>query len=499
MNETQIKKSICNKILKILEPYVYKPYIDIDLRQELESVKNKKVRAPFNRSIEIPLGEYLFASTMTLHDLNIDNYYEAVFSMSRALKNCTGKINIQRRINETGQKEYYFYINEEKRYINMDDQPLIKTHFYDVFLKRYTDCRYRFTSIAINMNNKEENNGHQNILFILTTKKSIYLNIYEPNGSIATGHDKFFKDIREKLIDNIKTILLSSDDDKVYQRKRMPDGTITRIKRKDIIVAPFNQTSAIIGFQSYIKDNQGFCSLISAFWLYILLEVMQVSTNQEKLFIFKNMKFIEKCVMHNYNQDKLYDIIIYFTNNVLSISLALAEMSHGQKFKDIFKKNIEKNLFFTLSERRALRLTTDSYHEFIDKLYQNFYYTDEQYVIKEDGDINEYVKKDRKEDGLYCKQDKECISDNCINNKCTPYIRGSIGSECKEDDQCISNYCDLKENKCQPYDYQNKDKILDDNEYTPFKRSLKPIIYHPYSSIKFEKQKKPRQVIRKNI
>ena len=85
-------------------------------------------------------------------------------------------------------------------------------------------------------------------------------------------------------------------------------------------------------------------------------------------------------------------------------------------------------------------------------------------------------------DGSYCRQDKECISDHCINNKCTPYVRGDIGSECKQDDQCISNYCDLKENKCKVYDYQNDNP---EPNITFRKRKILPSLekqklYHPY-------------------
>jgi len=488
-----IQNSIYEKILKILHPYVYKPSMDIS-EEKLVPVQNIKVRTPFNTLIELPLSEYVQITNLTLQEFHTD-YYEGVYKMVQVSDNCIGKITIQKLVQD-GINYFFFYVYEINKYIHMDptnisDKNQIKKYFNDEFLKRYTECKSPLTSISVGISTEFE--GHNNILFILTSKKSIYLYMYEPHGTIGIEND--YQDIREKLINSIKTILSSSRNDKLYQRKRMPDGTIRRIKRKDIIVVPFDKISCYIGLQTYIKDSQGLCFLISFFWLYILLQLMKVCTNDEKVFIIQNINFIEDSVMYTYGPEETYNIIIYFAYNMFSN----CKIDDINKFKKVFKKVFEKErieIFTQINtdtphskERRSVTYNTDTYYEWFNKIYDDWsrkyqkYWThrDEQYIIKKD---REYIRRNqlnRKEDGSYCQKHKDCISDHCVNNKCKPYIRGEIGSDCKTDDQCISDYCDTQDYKCKVYKYNEDDKP--DKPLTrPYKKYLKKErhTYHPY-------------------
>ena len=372
-------------------------------------------------------------------------------------------------------------------FINIDDEPQeMKKYFDDEFLKRYTECPYEFTSIILGM--QCEAGGHRNIILILTTDTHIYLHAYEPHGFVSERDQRlydFFR-MRNKALKYIQNLL----------KNKFPN--------KNVIIAPLSQVSRVIGFQNFIQDKQGFCAIISCFWLYLLLKLMKVCNPEEQLYVHMNMNIIEECVINKYptntgnvhldkyNIDKIYSIIVYFGYDMLS-SL-LININDHERFKNEFKEIFQqfqtqmtqhlpfyKKIFYS-DERRSAKSTNDYYYEWYNKLNQYWFYNGEQYVIKQDG-TNQYIRKNlknKKEDGSDCKQDKECMSDNCINDKCTPYIRGEIGSECKKDEQCISNYCDLTESKCKVYDYQNDDgqRTVSDYQFleTPLRKSL---IRHP--------------------
>ena len=485
MNEIQIQQSICSKTLKILEPYIYKPYLKEDSRQELETVINKKVRHPFYRSIEMPIGEYVHILNLTLQGIDRDLYNEASFAMAGALHtNCTGEIELEmdrKVINDRKGKTFtkktiLFASTIKKEFIDIDDEPQeMKKYFDDEFLKRYIECPSEFTSIVLGM--QSPIGGHRNIILILTTDTDIYLHAYEPHGSQPVKTYEDFKKMRDKALNYIKKLL----------KNKFPNKRVT--------IVPLIHVSRVEGFQTFSKDNQGFCGIISCLWLYILLKLMKVCTPEEQIYIHMNMNIIEECVINKfpldtgnvqldkYNLDKIYSIIVYFGYDMLT-SLLINIQDH-QKFKNEFKEIFQifqtqmtqhlpfyKKIFYS-NERRSTRSTNDYYYDWYNKLSEYWFYNGEQYVTKQDG-VHQYIRKNlknRKEDGLPCEQHKECISDNCVNNKCTSYIRREIGSECKQDDQCISNYCDLKESKCKVYDY-GQSTLYDEPNKIPFRKSL---------------------------
>jgi hypothetical protein len=89
---------------------------------------------------------------------------------------------------------------------------------------------------------------------------------------------------------------------------------------------PKIRTNIKEGMQVYIIDILGYCVLISAFWLYIVLGLFtgkkqqkhEMLTSDEKMTLFNNFNYVEQCLHDKYGAKELYKVLVNFSIHVLN-------------------------------------------------------------------------------------------------------------------------------------------------------------------------------------
>jgi hypothetical protein len=188
-----------------------------------------------------------------------------------------------------------------------------------------SNCKYdqlTFNSIAFSnkteillSENQSLKVNHANVLLVIKDdkKKLIQLVLYEPHGykepSDAKTEFHFFHQSNEFFITEFMGELRNQYN-KEYKVEKLP-----KIR-----------TSVKEGMQAYVIDNLGYCVLISAFWLYIVLgvftgqkqEKLQQLTPDEKMMLFNNFKYVEECLYSKYEAKGLFKVLVNFSIQVLN-------------------------------------------------------------------------------------------------------------------------------------------------------------------------------------
>ena len=447
--------SIKEKILILIEPYKILP-------------KNRSVRLPFNNffnlPIELPISEYVHLLNLTLQNQYNQVYDKAVFKMIENIdQNCTESIELLHLyyVKEPEEKpeeyvtEIYYKIpdlTEDSGYVNVQDNDyeLLNEKFGYNFLEKYRECESSFTSIYFGMRSSTLG-GHQNVILIYTNRTTIYLYIYEPHGA---KYEKY-NDLTGNFVEYL-TKLLENEIDLDH-----PGFNKSVIKVGKILI------SCPKGIQTIVRDEQGICAIVSAFWLYILLQVVNLCTEEEKEYLKTNMYLIEKTIIESYGYETLYNILIHFGYDMLSeivSSIGSDEKDPDKKLKkiknfiDSFKKVFEKEKIEKDTIRKYRRTKPSSLYSTLSSIFEDkrVSYTPSNLI--------------RQQDGSDCKQNDQCESNNCDpkTNKCmSTLIRRKDGKYCQTDNQCLSDFCNKEERKCRPYKYYNPIKPEKSERFNP--------------------------------
>jgi hypothetical protein len=320
---------------------IIKYYIDLARRQPIQNVG---IPAHFLKGVLDPdrleLNRYAKVPVLTISGfVNLANvslqsntnftlpYIESIYRMAGVTESCNGVIVIKyTAINgkQTNPKEYkyeesdlhikkqfkpYFYFNRkdtgEKIYIPIDTegnknmyvlnskstgkrkthdtayyQNYLTTTFIDKFVSQYNDPDCKFISIAVNL--LPTQGGHANMLLVYKGQTKIYLMLYEPHGaqglqSSSEGPKEQYNIMKTHFINFMKNLI----------------ETTGKTKKIVELVDP-KKISPKEGIQTYMKDRNGYCYMISSFWLYIILSLTKDSTQQFNDTLFQNLNIIER-------------------------------------------------------------------------------------------------------------------------------------------------------------------------------------------------------------
>jgi hypothetical protein len=337
------------------------------------------------------------------------------------------------------------YIAEEYKQISQNEYSLLKNgnllqnSFVTKFLQQYKESRCKFISIALSL--KSTGCGHSNMLLIYKGKTSTYLMLYEPHGAQGLQSSKphivkQYNDMTRSFITFLAGVI------------NVEEGREGRKRRKARSVEIVNPTtiSERIGIQQYIKDRNGYCNMISSFWLYIILNLVKENIyfdkQVEKLFL--NLNYVERCLysivdseiekdkklnpkgsLHNYHPSQvLYSILVHFSFDFLTKYY----MNYLKPPSELYELFVRELISHYKNEMKDL----SKFNELI--LYE---YTDD----KGTNPPEEYLKQIQLnaeeetvgviEDGNSCENHNQCKSTYCKDGICTSidYSKPQIDSQ----------------------------------------------------------------------
>jgi hypothetical protein len=258
--------------------------------------------------------------------------------------------------------------------------------FTDNFLTQYRDSNCKFISIALSL--KPTEGGHSNLLLVYKGHRNIFLILYEPHGAqgvqSSEGPVNQYNQMKSQFINFLTAVI--NDEEK---KSPTPRAVLNR--------SP-NEISPKKGIQSFMQDRNGYCYMISSFWLYILLELINSDVQINLEDFFQNLQSIENCVYsiaageieidkkmspkHFVDQtvikklkqgslarytppQLLYSIIVHFSYDFLTrfyMSYLRPEASNYDTFLKIYRKiytKIKEKILIEYIDDTATNLTKD--------------------------------------------------------------------------------------------------------------------------------------------
>lgn len=439
--------SIKDHVRKIIQPYIDKP-----------TVQGKIVSVPFLKDISLPLDQYVYLMHRVLYKYSVYNvmYISLLYKLAKidTRKNFCGVIYMRNYYyiddsrqffkDEDGTNFRYIWIESEKKYIdvrNVDTMDIgVNTDIYKMLIaeiiRQYNNPECEFISMLLNLNSTPKS-GHANMFLIIKDPPShVRFIMYEPHGSWGTCRSSRFDCVSETA--------------NIYK-----DMKLTFLKLITRVFSSINVTSEVVntgiiscpkGIQSTMKDRLGYCTIISIFWLYIFLSLMNYYgkdyEGKEKL--FANLLEIEKSIysLTENNHEKLYSVVVNFTYDFLSafyITNLVPEPGNvnlePREVTERYYRQLEKEAPATLSIMDGKYYSTDP--NSVDSKYKSF--------------VKEFIKQYNQRDNLKkihsvqkpkrqrkipvqpvessthvrkklgkCKVHSDCISDKCIAGMCKP-------------------------------------------------------------------------------
>lgn len=236
--------------------------------------------------------------------------------------------------------------------------------------------------------------GHQTILFSYVREdKRIYFTHYDPNGTL--GDDSSLSTGIEKFIRSIIFML--------------------ELKGYKATLIPSVATSCYIGPQQAGEkyDKQGFCVMYSLFWLYCVVSIMaKVDLNKIKNFP-KLLGSVDRFLI--FNTERLHSVLINFTK---FLSNGYIE-SQDEPYRKYLTENIERLIIID-------QLGDDQHAGYLPRNPETP--IPSEFIAQRDEDKRRAQierratrKTTRKRPGSPCKTDRECFSDQCIDNVCSDF------------------------------------------------------------------------------
>lgn len=278
------------------------------------------------------------------------------------------------------------------------DSPKFRT-FCKEFLKRLKEgCK--FNSLELSIFNPH---GHANVLFTYRTESGkIYLALYEPGGS---------KKHRFHLnVDKIMNGIVQS----------APDV---------FVLLPRYEVSCPIGMQERSERHKGgYCIIYSLFWMYCLLSVIKeldrlginVELTRSKKDLSSLIGSIEPSIFstaRGKDPELLFNTVMNFAIKVINTYFETTNLTRNPKayeeFNQIAESQFDEVYFNDFDEENEEESEVNRVDD--DKMKWRTTRTKRQ--IEKTG-IDESK---RKEDGLECERDDDCLSDYCNDGVCQPY------------------------------------------------------------------------------
>jgi len=249
----------------------------------------------------------------------------------------------------------------------------------DILARKILEKKSICKNFAISLSLRVEEYGHHNSLFIDYGKR-IKLYLYEPHGIIYDRKTHYYKVI-DKFLSSLKE-------------------AFERIEKRSVIIVNQEKFSCPNGIQAAMEDKIGFCITISFFWVYCLLTLAK---DNDLNFINR----LESDIIQR-SDDRLKDIVenfaVFFSLYVFEFMKKLGDYD---LFENHFRKCIEEN-----KEEMNIR--------FIPKNSQYTRKGENPYNLRERSDVVR-KQKEKVNDGSECKYNSDCLSENCVNNRCVPY------------------------------------------------------------------------------
>ena len=491
------KDDIYTNIKTIIEPYINlarrQPIQNVGVPAHfLKGVLNPDKEASQNDKIPVlKISGFVNLANVSLQS-NTDftlPYIESIYNMAKMQHMCNGIINIkyigfhqdtskELKYNDNTKESFKpcFYFNRKdtgkKIYIPIDTQgdpniyvlsskltqkrqpdhrtnyrDYLNTQFISKFLAQYENINCNFISIAVNL--LPTKGGHANMLLVYKGIKTTYLMLYEPHGAqgvqSSEGSVEQYQIMKKAFIKFIQNVIKTrnSQVETVYPTKISPQE----------------------GIQSYMKDRNGYCYMISSFWLYIILMLTKRTTQDFNDTLFTELNIIETYVYNiaaeeikedqkepknkrhvsvepsaaeagsssqrvltvakqgslaKYTPDQvLYSIIVHFSYDFLTTFYMnyFKPPSQSASTPDLYSIFIQiyKDKYIAMKnkkEKKFKKLVLG----YIDATGSNLSPEEIKNMERQAEEISKRVT-----DGLGCSEDQECLSDTCKDKVCTPY------------------------------------------------------------------------------
>jgi len=307
--------------------------------------------------------------------------------------------------------------------LTQEENNMYSTFFYEKFTKKfltqYNNPNCKFISIAINL--LPLTGGHANMLLVYKGVSKVYIMLYEPHGAegvkMSDEKNRQYNQMNSEFMVFIQNVI----------NERSTD------KRPIEIVKPYN-ISTNVGIQRYMKDKNGYCYMITSFWLYIILKLINegfVRQENEEKFIL-NLNYIEECVYKRIDtsikEDKkaepkgrlakysssqvLNSLIVHFSYDFLTTFYMNYFIPNNPLYK-IFTKSFK---IFYVQEEGTLKFKNEI---FIENMRPEGRYNLTQDEINRIEDQAVEISKLMADD-LACIKNEDCLSYNCKERKCKP-------------------------------------------------------------------------------
>jgi uncharacterized protein YnzC (UPF0291/DUF896 family) len=319
---------ICENIKAIIQPYIklarqypiQKIGIPVHFLGKVTKPQDRNIPPGKIPVIRISGFVYLINSSLQSSTNFTLPYFDSIYNMAEAQHTCNGIIVIKYVGIDKSKEEYkvlkgdakmnenknlfkpYFYFKRDGRdiYIPVSEQKGIKrssdrnpiettqihTLFTSKFLLQYNDSECKFISIALSL--KPTTGGHSNILLVYKGASTTYLILYEPHGAQGTqtseGPVIQYNQMKSEFIEFLTGVINNIEKSKL-------EG-----KNRTVRLIPSIQISPEKGIQTFMKDRNGYCYMISSFWLYIILKLIKDGNVIKDDNFFLNLNCIENCV-----------------------------------------------------------------------------------------------------------------------------------------------------------------------------------------------------------
>ena len=286
---------------------------------------DKKIfsKAKYNTQIKDSFKPYLFLKTRG----KTEKVYIPITTIQNGIRMDKTKFyKSEKYIEQSGGKKYL--------YVPLSDYTnnVLQDSFISRFLVQYSDPYCKFISIALSLKSTEC--GHSNMLLIYKGKTTTYLMLYEPHGAEGVQSPKDYIALQYSDMTNSFIKFLTGVIQPIHKE-------IERGNERTVVVMSAYNVSEREGIQKFMKDKNGYCSMISSFWLYIILNLMKPNyelKEEQKEKLFLNLNYIEtslyNIVISKISEDKqsdpqgkfaeqypyevLYSIIVHFSYDFLT-------------------------------------------------------------------------------------------------------------------------------------------------------------------------------------
>ena len=396
MNNTE--KLISNEFEKIFQNFSVKN-IKINKIVTIEDYKNKKY--------QIPISDYLWYFYQSLKinsdsfhgkefiSLNEYMYYDLMEHIDKdkflwVKNNCTGKTTIQ--FEDIDTKIIYNYKFQSIIKENNFSETFV--NFCEDFTNRILNLNCEIITTFVDLQIKGKIDGHASVIFASKENDKLKLFCYDSNGinSEYSYHMNIF-------LENLKNCILT-------QKKFI---------EIEILKQEFFGIQTVTDF-----DSPGYCVMYSLFFTFCFFKILYVlQKNNYKMtlkFLIENIENYFLLFTQVKGENDFFECILSFSNKLKDGYLIFLENKIGSQRYNFFLKKLNFNI---LEQTKFNNKNINSNYIESSTFLNNSNYIGIQRNYDEE--LKEYLESGiiAKYENENCKQNKECVSNICKNNKCT--------------------------------------------------------------------------------